>query len=632
MIKQIAVLMSAINLGNQNKIMEGIIDAAKENDCNLFVFTCYINYSEKEENKRGAYQIMTLPDFSYFDGVILAQNTIQHEATAEQVLASLKESGVPVVSIDVRLPGMNYIGISNYDAQYEIVEHLIREHQCARLCYIAGPPLSEAATERRRAFEDAMEKHHLDCSDDQILVGYWNERGAKSTVEDFLCHHQCPEAFVCANDQMAIGVMQALQNKGYRVPEDVLVTGFDNEELSELCIPPLTSVEGNQYRIGREALLMLLGEEAKKNDRALVVPTSLTLRESCGCEMEDRSDTKRFRGRYVQDRLRAHYVSDTMKNMQSDFSGREQPEELIDALKKYVAQTHMDQFYLCLCDREKLFGVRQEDLSEQLDIRNINTTYTENVEIPLAYEEGVFRTYGPFPSGMVLPEICRNRSGGNFYIVNPIYYQSLCYGYSICGNSRVPFEDGLHYLWLMNIGIGLENIRKWRLLKDTMLQLNQMWVYDMLTHLYNRAGFFHFADAMLAEMQENGEEAFLLFIDIDGLKAVNDSLGHEIGDRLITSMAELIRKSVSENELAMRYGGDEFVVFGAAGEDRLDRLMEKLKEGMDARNGSNTDFQLSASMGGSRVLAEEIDNLNHLIEQADKCMYVAKREKKRRDR
>lgn len=631
MAKQIAVLMSAIHLGNQKKIMEGIIDAAREKDCNLFVFSCYINYGEKEENKRGAYQIMTLPDFSYFDGVVLARNTIQHEPTAKQILAALKESGVPAVSIDVRLPGMNYIGISNYEAQYGIVEHLIREHQCSRLCYMAGPPLSEAAIERRHAFADAMKNHRLDCCDDQIMVANWNERSARKVVEEFLCHHQCPEAFVCANDQMAMGVMQALENKGYRVPEDVCVTGFDNEELSELCVPPLTSVEGNQYGIGRSALLMLLEEESKKNDRAVIVPTSLMLRESCGCGTEGKSDMKRFRGRYVRDRLRAHYVSDMMKNMQSDFSGREQPEELLDALKKYVANTDMDQFYLCLCDRDRLYGIPQEDLSGQVDIRSVNTAYTEDMEIPLAYEQGVFKKFGPFPKGMVLPEICRKRDGGNFYIVNPIYYQSLCYGYSVCGNSRVPLEDGLHYLWLMNIGIGLENIRKWRLLKDTVFRLNQMWVYDMLTHLYNRAGFFHFADPMLSEMRENGEEAFLLFIDIDGLKKVNDSLGHETGDRLIASMAELIRNSISGHELAMRYGGDEFVVFGAAGEDRLGRLMEKLKEGMEERNRRNADFRLNASMGGSRIAAEEIDDLNNLIEQADKRMYEVKRERKGRD-
>ena len=628
MIKQIAVLMSAINIGNQKKILEGMIDAAKETNCNLFVFTCHINYNEKEENKQGAYQIMKLPDFNTFDGAVIVRNTIQHEPTARQVLAALKKSRIPAVSIDSEMSGMSCISVLNYEAQYKLVEHLIKEHNCRNICYISGPLFNEEARERRRAFEDAMKANSVAYNDSQIIEGLWDEDSGKTAVEAFLGGGH-PDAVVCANDIMAMGAIQALQDNGYRVSEDICVTGFDNEELSRLCVPPLSSVDKNQYEAGRKAVLTLFENEAEKNDRKIVVPTRLVLRESCGCGKENEADIVQFRRKYVYEKLLTHKVADNMKNMMSDFSGMEQPEELIDAAKKYIVQTDMEKFYLCLCDREKLFGIPQNDLSGKLDLENINTDYTENMNIPLAYEDGAFKKYGEFPRGMVLPEVCRNKSGGNFYIVNPIYYQCFCYGYCISGNSRYPLEDGLYYAWLMNIGIGLENIRKWLLLKDTVVKLNQMWVYDMLTHLYNRAGFFHYAKPMLSKLRENNEEAFLLFLDIDGLKTVNDTLGHEMGDMLISSMAELIRKNVSENELAMRYGGDEFVIFGQMGaNDRLGRLMDDLRAGMDAHNSKNSSFELSASIGGSCFSAAEADDLNKLIEQADKRMYEEKRKKK----
>ena len=183
----------------------------------------------------------------------------------------------------------------------------------------------------------------------------------------------------------------------------------------------------------------------------------------------------------------------------------------------------------------------------------------------------------------------------------------------------------------MSIGIGLENIRKWMLLKDTVDRLNQMWVYDMLTHLYNRAGFYHFAKPMLTKMKKRGEEAFLLFLDIDGLKTVNDTLGHEMGDLLIGSMAEIIKRNVGENELAMRYGGDEFVIFGShTPEGRMEELMQTIRCEMDAWNNSNKAFKMSASVGSSRFMAAEIGDLSERIEQADKRMYEEKRLKKSR--
>lgn len=631
MIRQLAVMMSAINISNQKKILEGMIDAAKESGCNLFVFTCHINYNEREENKQGAYQVMKLPDFKYFDGAIIVRNTIQHEPTAQYVLAALKESKIPAVSIDSEMPGMGYVGILNYQAQYQIVEHLIREHGCRDICYIAGPDFNEEARERRRAFVDAVKADGIECGDGRVIEGLWDEESGKKAVDDYLSDRECPDAFVCANDLMAMGAMQALQKKGCRIPQDVYVTGFDNDELSMVCIPPLSSVDKNQYGAGREAVLALLDQNSEQDPKRIIVDSHMALRESCGCIMKNEADTEWLRGKYVHDRLRTQKVADTMKNMISDFSGMEQPEELIDALKKYIVQTDMEEFYFCLCEKEKLFGIPQDDLSGTLDLENINADYTEEMTIPLAYEKGAFKEYGSFYKGLVLPESCKNKSGGNFYIVNPIYYQRFCYGYCISENSRFPLEDGLYYAWLMNIGIGLENIRKWLLLKNTVVKLNQMWVYDMLTHLYNRSGFFHFAAPMLARLKEKRKEVYILFMDLDGLKTVNDTQGHEMGDLLISTMAEIIKKTIFEKELAMRYGGDEFVIIGEMGsDDRLGHLTDQLRAEMDVWNSRNDKFRLSASIGGSSFQAEEIEDLNKLIEQADRRMYEEKRKKKQR--
>lgn len=629
MCKQIAVMMSAINIGNQKKIFEGMIDAAKETDSNLFVFTCHINYNEKEENKQGAYQIMKLPDFKCFDGAVIVRNTIQHEPTANQVFAALKESGIPAVSIDAELPGMDCIGISSYEAQYQIVEHLIKEHGCRDICYIAGPSFNEEANERKRAYRGALEANGLTYRTENIGEGLWDEVSGGEVMERMLAERGCPDAVVCANDMMAMGAMETLKQHGYRIPQDVCVTGFDNEELSALFEPSLTSVDKNQHDIGREAILALLNKKDPKDNKKILVPTHPVFRGSCGCGQMREADDEWVRNRYVKGRLRTHKVADNLKNMLSDFSGMRHPSELIESLKSYVLQTDMKNFYLCLCEEKKLFGTSGENLSGELDLEDINTDYTDEMTIPLVYENGEFGTYGAFPKGQVLPEVCRGKSGGNFYVVVPIYYQRFCYGYSVSGNSRFPLEDGLYYSWLMSIGIGLENIRKWMLLKDTVDRLNQMWVYDMLTHLYNRAGFFHFAKPMLSKMKRCGEEAFLLFLDIDGLKTVNDTLGHEMGDLLIGSMAEIIRRNVGENELAMRYGGDEFVIFGSLmPEGRMEELLQTIRCEMDAWNNSNKAFKMSASVGSSRFMAEEIGDLSERIEQADKRMYEEKRSKK----
>lgn len=629
--KQIAVLMGAAIVHSQERILKGMIEEAKKADCNLFIFTSLLLFKEKDANTYGEYQIMNLPDFRQFDGAVIVRNTIPHEETVNKVISSLKESGIPAVSIDFGIEGMTYIGGLNYQMQYDLVEHMIEVHGCRHMCYISGPSFNAAAMERRRAFEDALQQHGIEYSEEQIMEGMFDSESGKAAAAGYLKHHRCPEAFLCGNDLTAMGAVQALQGAGFRVPEDVYVTGIDNDALFGMCTPSLTSADRNPYLFGREAVKVILGHKKGEEPKRIVIPPSLSLRQSCGCCMEHDTDVMQIFEDYVKDKLHAQKMAAIMKSMMRDFSEMDSPDGLLESVKKYLMWFGIGEFYLCLCEREKLFGIPQEDFNGSKYVENINMDYTETMTMPIAYRDGAFQDHGPFYKGLVLPEEYRNRSGGNFYIVNALYYQRLCYGYCVCANSNYPIEEGLYYTWIMNIGVAMENIRKQLLLKSAVNRLNRIWMYDTLTHLYNRSGFFHFAGPMLQELRESGSEAFLLFLDLDGLKIVNDTQGHEAGDLLISMMADVVKKSITDKEIAMRYGGDEFVVMGEqGGENRMEELTEGLRRGMELWNQKNAGFRLSASIGGSCFAAAGMEDLEKLIEEADKHMYEEKRLKKMR--
>ena len=185
-------------------------------------------------------------------------------------------------------------------------------------------------------------------------------------------------------------------------------------------------------------------------------------------------------------------------------------------------------------------------------------------------------------------------------------------------------------MWMINISIGLENIRKLMLLRAAVARLNKVWAYDMLTNLYNRAGFFHAAVPLLELLRARGAEAFVIFMDLDGLKVINDTCGHEMGDMLIRTMAQIVRESIREDELAMRYGGDEFVIVGEQSDRRLEELTDQIHMRMDEWNRAENEITVSASIGGTHFVVESIGSLEMHIEQADKRMYQKKQEKKRK--
>ena len=159
---------------------------------------------------------------------------------------------------------------------------------------------------------------------------------------------------------------------------------------------------------------------------------------------------------------------------------------------------------------------------------------------------------------------------------------------------------------------------------------NDMWVYDTMTGIYNRAGFYHHAERMFKNAKEQKEQIFIVFVDVDGLKTVNDSLGHEAGDNLIKEMAEVVKAVVNADRIGMRYGGDEFVVFGRckAGESE-NSVIGELRANMQKRNEESAyPFKLSASIGMSIYEAEGVDKLEKLVELADQKMYEEKRQKR----
>lgn len=420
---------------------------ASELDMDVYVFTCFVNYDESEENKVGAFRIMDLPEFDLFDGVICMKNSIQYEPAVNSLIARIKKSKVPAVSVDEKVDGMYNVGISDYSSQKDIVEHLIETHDLKKINYVCGILQGKEGRERYNAYRDAMEEHGIPVCDNQIYHGNYNRESGRKAVEQFMKYNM-PQAIVCANDAMAIGAMERLQQNGYRIPEDVIVTGFDNDELSEFFVPSLTTVDRRQELLGKNAVNLLF---ERSDDVNVQIDTKTIYRESCGCNMQPAMEIKDLRMEYQNKCLIYEEALDSLKCMELDLTGLENIDELCEKMKKYVVGSDMQSFYMCLCDKNELFADK-----------SVCDHFTEKVSIPLAYQNGKFCSYDDFLSKEILPLEIREKSKRTFYTVTPIYYQHICYGYCVSDGSLFALKSELSYLWTVNIGMALENIRKWQ--------------------------------------------------------------------------------------------------------------------------------------------------------------------------
>lgn len=159
-------------------------------------------------------------------------------------------------------------------------------------------------------------------------------------------------------------------------------------------------------------------------------------------------------------------------------------------------------------------------------------------------------------------------------------------------------------------------------------EVRQLSLTDELTGLYNRRGFFLLAQQQLKIAQRTQTNCSLIFADLDGLKKINDTFGHELGDRTIVDAAKILKQTFRDADILARFGGDEFTIFILGEETYPNHFKDRLQSNIDFFNqNSNRVYKLSISMGIQLCDIYENCSLEEWIAKADQLMYEHKQTK-----
>lgn len=617
---KIAVLVGGIAYEAQTRLLEGIMKYADEENINIFVFTCNGDIYRQSEYGIGEFQILFLPDLTQYDGIIFARDTIQNEQFAAEITQRIKDSGTLVISIESHIPEMPVFYVDNREAMRDIVSHLIEVHKVRDICYLSGPEQNLESVERLNGVMDAVKEHGLTLREDKIYYGdFWVDSG-KMYVERLMeSGEKLPDALVCANDDMALGVYLEFCRRGVQVGKDILLTGFDHTSDASNLSPKITTVEKPQVQIGYEAC-KALAEEKQIASRKFKV--KCYYRGSCGCQEHKIRNLLEVQLKNVNHKLGIVNMAEINKNMVSDLNDCDNMQEFYECLKEYIAQLDFTFVYLCLCED----SVSEDKIEYDYQI---NENYSEKIYIPVAYENGNFTEYPFFECKELLPKECMEKLENRMCIVAPVHFRKNCLGYLVMCGSELPYNSTQFQVWLMNISNALESMRKQGELKRLVKKLKDVWMLDSMTQVYNRAGFFHFADKLLIECKQHDTPIGMLFVDINKLKHVNDEFGHEEGDFYIRTVADYMKKLKSEGQLLMRYGGDEFVALGVYTKgDEFTGLIDKLNPMLDeCRRQNQKVYEMSVSIGFQSVSTTQDFHLDQLMKQADQEMYSMKKKK-----
>ena len=165
---------------------------------------------------------------------------------------------------------------------------------------------------------------------------------------------------------------------------------------------------------------------------------------------------------------------------------------------------------------------------------------------------------------------------------------------------------------------------------DILQSLYRTTIIDELTGLYNRRGLHTLGNQQVELAKRHNDDIFIFYLDLDGMKSINDTLGHEFGDKALIDTSNIMHKTFRTTDILSRIGGDEFVVVVVkAQHEFIPIIIQRLKEYVAEMNSSNKKYNLSISIGVSKVDLNNESPLDDAIQDADKEMYRVKVKKQK---
>lgn len=611
--KVIALCVSRVHEPINNKLIEFLNRRLILNNCTLFVYNvCYdLNWYSKNllwhnNIKSAQVAVFDLIDTDITDVIIIMDDIIKDKPTIMNIIDKKGLTGIPVIVVD----GKKYPNCINITFDYEkgfeqIVRHVIEFHKVRRPHFMAGFKNDYFSERRLDIFRKVIEENNIPFSWDMVSYGdYWFEHSFNA-CNRLIENGNIPEAIICANDMMAMGVCRSLMNHNIAVPDDVIVTGFDGIDEINMCSPAITSCAFLAKDMAEQIMQIILksfrGEKLLEN--YVVPPSKLIISESCGCPKDNSFDSI---GYFLNRFYRYTDQEKILSEVSSKIHTAETTHEAVTLWKN-----NTDYNLVCLINKGFLDDSYKD---KQKPFESIMTVFTDK-------DKNQTDVYD-FQRKDIIPDIKKfidNKKPLIFtaleYLNEPFGY--VCLSFDLCDYCQIP-----DIIFSLNHAIGgFKNIHYQTMLVEKM---ERIYMLDSLTGLYTRSGGFNLLNNLFRKAVDENLPVNTVLVDLDKLKYINDTFGHNAGDNAIYIMAEALKKCSPKNALCIRFGGDEMTSFFIGKCEPLKIKSDIYNYLKNYNEKFKKDYTVSASVGIYSTSVSDEMNFETLIKKADELMYLDK--------
>ena len=638
--KTICLLTAAPDSFHSKRIGSGVSCQCAQYGYDLAVFSAMINlnfpYAEYAQGEQNIYELV---NFSRFDGIIMDTISLTFYNKSDLIEALLArihaQTDAPVVSIGIPFEGTEYVKNENEELFRTLCRHAIEVHGCREICVLTGQKDNHEAEERLAVLVDEAHRHGLEIKPEHRVYGdFWYTSGTQLAQDIVSGKISKPDAVIAASDHMALGFIDEYARLGQRVPEDMVVLGFEATSDAMLADIPLTSIESNFEKCAADAVDRIRRRLEPDEPVTPFVPEHEAMLHtglSCGCppDIKRSMDTLKFQLYYMNHNYNQSTFADNIDIgllMESYISERltrsASPDECIRSIydSSYIVSPYIN-FFLCL--RPDWLDTAADTVTGYPDRMTLMVLSSYNGLEPVFLPE--HRT--EFDTADMLPYLFEEHYEPSVFYFSPVHFEEKMLGYAVL---QRHFRDGCKYNlvyrnWLRFVNNALEMART----KNRYVVLS---VYDKMTGLYNRRGMYQELSRLTVGMTAD-KELFVCVIDMDGLKYINDTFGHSEGDHGILRIADAVRAIAAEEDICCRAGGDEFYVTGLRSKgcfdaaDYISRFTEILAK-LSGNDGK--PYSITASIGCAVSKNQPELDFEALLSEADVNMYKHKVRMKRR--
>ena len=621
--KVIAFVLSNFSNDEQLRIMRAVVDVCRGYQIRVNFYSTITDLFMNDVIDQGERSILSSIPVEKFDAVVLMSESFKQDEEMYELVASANKAGVPIFAVDKFMEGAINLTFEYEGCFREVVEHMVEYHGYKRINFMGGMPGNEYSEVRLQAYKDVLEKNGIPFDERRVYYGYFWEEPALVAMEQMMDSSlPFPEAIICANDAMALPIVNYLQKNGFRVPEDVAVSGFDGIDMERYSFPRLTTgVVNNERMIECICEMIMNGTEDVDRSKVILIHSKMQVGHSCGCDAltSEYGITELIRMRSELHQL-IKFQNDVQK-MVSKYSTKTDFSESVKAIARYSAPLRYREMLLTM-EEEFVENLQVEMFTKAGEQEPHGRTMTMAHIINGAREDG-----NKIRRNVTLDKvdgfICDSMDRYEYMLHLPIHGKGV-------GVGVMSYLFDIEEMWYTAASSFMTNIRNLFELVIAQAQLMRVYLFDMLTGLYNRQGFYQRVETMREKAVEiDAVQMTVISIDMDGLKSINDTYGHSEGDAALRAFGHMIRKSI-DREVAARIGGDEFLIVFAGDNNygRAAEIVASIKKEIAAYNKLGVaPYEIHASIG---CYTDNIhtQTLDEFLSKADKLMYEKKAQHK----